>query len=104
MVMHTMVFPCSDLGRVADLQQVILGTFSSQSEEVRSAASYALGKSQYDVAPGCVSCVLLCRQCQCWQSAEVPSLHSLRDPGKPEETIPSSPLAEGSHHLSLRHS
>lgn len=35
--------PPSDLSRVADLQQVILSTFSSQSEEVRSAASYALG-------------------------------------------------------------
>lgn len=33
----------SDLSRINDLQQVILGTFSSQSEEVRSAASYALG-------------------------------------------------------------
>ncbi len=37
-------WPCSDLGRVGGLQQVILGTFSSQSEEVRSAASYALGR------------------------------------------------------------
>ena len=34
---------CSDLGRIDDLQKVILGTFASQSEEVRSAASYALG-------------------------------------------------------------
>ena len=40
----TFDFPCSDLSRVTDLQQVILGTFSSQSEEVRSAASYALGE------------------------------------------------------------
>ncbi len=34
---------CSDLSCVQDLQVVILNTFSSQSEEVRSAASYALG-------------------------------------------------------------
>ena len=34
----------SDLSSIADLQVVILNTFSSQSEEVRSAASYALGK------------------------------------------------------------
>lgn len=33
----------SDLSSISDLQTVILGTFSSQSEEVRSAASYALG-------------------------------------------------------------
>lgn len=33
----------SDLSGVQDLQLVILSTFSSQSEEVRSAASYALG-------------------------------------------------------------
>ena len=36
--------PHSDLSSIADLQTVILSTFSSQSEEVRSAASYALGE------------------------------------------------------------
>ena len=34
---------CSDLSNVPDLQTIILSTFSSQTEEVRAAASYALG-------------------------------------------------------------
>lgn len=33
----------SDLSHVQDLQTIILSTFSSQTEEVRAAASYALG-------------------------------------------------------------
>ena len=40
---HLALFVCSDLSDIKDLQLVILNTFSSQSEEVRSAASYALG-------------------------------------------------------------
>lgn len=40
---HTHAYTHSDLSGVKDLQVVILNTFSSQSEEVRSAASYALG-------------------------------------------------------------
>jgi len=39
----THTYTHSDLSGVKDLQVVILNTFSSQSEEVRSAASYALG-------------------------------------------------------------
>ena len=42
-VCHSLSVACSDLSGVKDLQLVILNTFSSQSEEVRSAASYALG-------------------------------------------------------------
>ena len=34
----------SDLSSIGDLQVVILSMFSSQSEEVRSAASYSLGE------------------------------------------------------------
>lgn len=40
---RTHTYTHSDLSGVKDLQVVILNTFSSQSEEVRSAASYALG-------------------------------------------------------------
>ena len=39
------IFVCSDLSGFSDLQHVIINVFSSPTEEVRSAASYALGKS-----------------------------------------------------------
>ena len=39
------IFVYSDLSGFSDLQHVIINVFSSPSEEVRSAASYALGKS-----------------------------------------------------------
>ena len=43
-----------------------------------------------------------CRECQCWQLAEVPSVHLIWDPGQSKETVPPSPLPQGGHHLSLR--
>lgn len=43
---------CSDLSSHGEIQSVILESFSSQNEEVKSAASYALGKTFYD----CSSC------------------------------------------------
>ena len=42
---HTHTHTHSNLSGITNLQVVILNTFSSQSEEVRSAASYALGQS-----------------------------------------------------------
>lgn len=88
---------CSDLSGIKDLQLVILNTFSSQSEEVRSAASYALGIVCVCVCLStsiCLSlfsdthtCTCMClvlihtlylhRECQCWQLAEVSPVHSL---------------------------
>ena len=39
------IFVYSDLSGFSDLQHVIINVFSSPTEEVRSAASYALGES-----------------------------------------------------------
>lgn len=64
------VFVClvSDLSETPELQGVILDSFSSPNEEVKSAASYALGKFQ-DV----LVCVLITHNVQvftehsdCW--------------------------------------
>ena len=42
----------SDLSRMEGLEHIVLGTFSSLSEEVRSAASYTLGE--------CACAIFLC--------------------------------------------
>ena len=47
--------------------------------------------------------VYLYRQCECRQPGAVPSLHPLWDTGQPKETIPSPPLTQRSHLLSLRY-
>lgn len=59
------LFVCSDLSDIKDLQLVILSTFSSQSEEVRSAASYALGNVCVHV---CSVIVPFVKSCVPWPS------------------------------------
>ena len=42
----------SDLSGQGEIQSVILDAFSSQNEEVKAAASYALGKTQISLRKG----------------------------------------------------
>ena len=42
-----------------------------------------------------------CRECVCWESPELPSLHSLWDPPEPQEAVSSPSLPQGDHHLPL---
>lgn len=43
MFINDFVCYCRDLSGIGSLKQVVLNSFSSQSEEVKSAASYTLG-------------------------------------------------------------